>query len=167
MRAIEKLLDWRNWPYAALNSAERRRVFLVLSAHLEIFAEKRGLPLLCTTFWRSPEDQAKAKAAGSSNLTRGYHQLWQAKDYVLLDAEGKPAWSFDPQNPADPYLTLGHAWERMSPDTVWGGRWKKPIDPYHFQFGGQAHPARLPSLPAEQLLPKLLAGQLPAEAERF
>lgn len=158
MKRIEELLSW---PYLSLGANDRRRVFLFLAAHLEIFAERRGLPLLCFTFWRSPEDQAKAKAEGKSTKLRGYHQLWQAKDYVLLNANDKPLWAFDPENAADPYFTLGHAWERMHPETVWGGRWKEPIDPYHFQFGGSVDPGRVRSLPAELVLPKLLAGQLP------
>jgi hypothetical protein len=152
-------------PYASLGANERRRLFLFLAGHLEIFAERRGLPLLCFTFYRTPEDQLKAKAEGKSNRTRGYHQIWQAKDYVLLDSSGKPVWSFDPENPVDPYWLLGQAWERMHPATVWGGRWKKPLDPYHFQFGGLAHQARFPCLHAELVFRKLLAGRLPGESE--
>jgi hypothetical protein len=157
LKSIDSLLTL---PYFAMGGNDRRRLFLFLAAHLEIFAERRGLPLLCFTFFRDPQQQLAVKAAGKSKLQRGYHQLWQAKDYVLLDAAGKPVWKFDHDRIEDPYWLLGQAWERMSPLTVWGGRWKDPIDPYHFQFGGSAHPERFASLPAETIFPRLLAGSL-------
>jgi hypothetical protein len=36
-------------------------------------------------------------------------------------------WSMDPR-----YTTLGQYWESLG--GVWGGRWKEPFDPYHFEW---------------------------------
>jgi len=121
--------------YSELSKNDRRRAFLFLVAHLEIFGETKGFGLLCTTFWRSPEDQAKAVAAGTSSVKEGYHQQWAAMDLLVL-IDGEERWTCDPKNPADPYRILGERWEQMHPATAWGGRWRQPFDPYHFQFGG-------------------------------
>lgn len=117
-----------------------RLKFLLESAKFEVWAyEVVGILIAMFTFYRSPEQQLIEYNAGRSGVKIGKHQSWLAKDYcVVYDAnenwrvdKDEIRWSFTPSNPNDPYLILGIEWEKRG--GIWGGRWKKPCDPYHFE----------------------------------
>lgn len=117
-----------------------RLEFLVESARFEVWAyEQAGIPIACFTFYRSPEEQKKEYDAGRSSLLFGNHQRWLAKDYCVVVDEDKDwvvdkdeiRWSCNVKDPNDPYVVLGTEWERRGGG--WGGRWKVPFDPYHFE----------------------------------
>ena len=117
-----------------------RLKFLLESAKFEVWAyEVAGIIIATFTFWRSPEQQAIEYHAGRSGVLIGKHQTWQAKDYCVVEDKNENwivnkdeiRWSFNPSNLDDPYLILGIEWEKRG--GIWGGRWKKPCDPYHFE----------------------------------
>jgi hypothetical protein len=115
-----------------------RWVFLINLARLAVKAYELGIPFIVFTFWRSPEDQVKEYDAGRSRTINGLHPRWLAIDLALWDDMNKDGtvdkneirWSFDPR-----YTTLGQYWESLG--GVWGGRWKDPCDPYHFEWSDQ------------------------------
>lgn len=112
-----------------------RWVFLVNVGRLLLKARELGIPVIVFTFHRSAEEQASEFAAGRSRSMTGFHPLWLAIDLALfqdMDHDGKVdkdeiRWRMDPR-----YITLGQYWESLG--GVWGGRWKDPFDPYHFQW---------------------------------
>jgi hypothetical protein len=114
--------------------------FFIESAKFEVWAfEVVKIQIACFTFYRSPEQQLIEYNAGRSSLRFGAHQRWLAKDYMVVNDINQDwvvdkeeiRWSCDLKNPDDPYLILGVEWEKRG--GRWGGRWKKPFDPYHFE----------------------------------
>jgi len=114
--------------------------FFIESAKFEIWAiEQACILIACFTFWRSPEQQLIEYNAGRSSLKLGKHQRWLAKDYMVIDDLDKDfiidrdeiRWGFKQDDLTDPYWRLGLEWEKRG--GIWGGRWKKPCDPYHFE----------------------------------
>lgn len=111
-----------------------RPEFLEESASFEVWCFKNGCPIICFTFHRSEEEQLIEFNAGRSRMKKGKHQEWRAKDYALfddLDGDGivdkdEIRWKDDPR-----YLKMGEEWERRR--GTWGGRWKDPYDPFHFE----------------------------------
>ncbi len=63
---------------------------------------------------------------GKSSLKSGHHQRKLAVD-LFLWKDGKILWS------GPEYEKAGEFWESIG--GKWGGRWRKPFDPYHFQSG--------------------------------
>lgn len=117
-----------------------RLKFFIESAKFEVWAyEVAGIYIAMFTFYRPPEQQLIEYNAGRSSLKFGKHQTWQAKDYMVVEDLDKDwiidkdeiRWRFDPNNPLDPYLILGIEWEKRG--GIWGGKWKKPVDPFHFE----------------------------------
>jgi len=112
-----------------------RWVFLVNLARLLIRAYELGISVIVFTFWRSPEDQVKEFNTGRSRTILGLHPKWLAIDLAIWDDRDDDwcvdkeeiRWSFDPR-----YTTLGQYWESLG--GVWGGRWRDPCDPYHFEW---------------------------------
>jgi hypothetical protein len=115
-----------------------RWVFLLNVGRLLLKAHELGIPVIIFTFWRSPEDQVKEFYAGRSRTISGLHPRWLAIDLALWDDMDKDGtvdkveirWERDPR-----YTTLGQYWESLG--GVWGGRWKDPYDPYHFEWSDQ------------------------------
>lgn len=115
-----------------------RWVFLVNLARLLLKALDLGIPVIVFTFGRSAEDQLKEFAMGRSRTPDGLHPKWLAIDLALwedVDRNGivykdEIRWKADPR-----YTTLGQYWESLG--GVWGGRWKDPFDPYHFEWSDQ------------------------------
>jgi len=113
-----------------------RWIFLVNLARFLTQAEKLGIPLIMFCFYRSPADQKKEYEAGRSRTLWGKHQGWLAVDVAIWDDKDldlivdvdEIRWKND-----DRYSTLGVYWEFLG--GVWGGRWKDPVDPYHFEVG--------------------------------
>lgn len=112
-----------------------RWIFLVNVARLLLKAHELGIRVMIFTFWRSPEDQVKEFNAGRSRTKEGLHPRWLAIDLGLWDDldedlvvdKDEIRWSNDPR-----YTTLGQFWESLG--GIWGGRWKDPFDPYHFEW---------------------------------
>jgi hypothetical protein len=118
-----------------------RWVFLVNVGRLILKARELGIPFIIFTFHRSPEEQLVEFNAGRSRTKDGLHIKWLAIDGALWDDMNKDGtvnkdeirWSFDLR-----YTTLGQYWESLG--GVWGGRWKDPCDPYHFEWSDQMQP---------------------------
>jgi len=108
--------------------------FLKNISYLIIQADVLEIPLICFTFYRSPEDQLKEFNAGRSQVKLGKHQQWLAMDFAIVDDlnhdgivdKDEIRWKDD-----DRYTILGEYWETLG--GFWGGRWKNPHDPYHFE----------------------------------
>lgn len=113
-----------------------RWVFLLNICRLVSRACELGILVIIFTFHRSPEDQLKEFEAGRSRTKEGLHPRWLAIDLAIWDDldddmmvdRSELHWEFDPR-----YTTLGQYWESLG--GVWGGRWKDPCDPYHFEWG--------------------------------
>ncbi len=111
-----------------------RAEFLKESAAFEVWVFENIGPVVCFTFYRSPEEQLVEFNAGRSRVKSGKHQDWKAKDYALfddVDGDGlvdkdELRWNNDPR-----YLKMGEEWERRG--GTWGGRWTDPHDIYHFE----------------------------------
>ena len=116
-------------------------IFLVNISRLILKARELGIKVICFTFYRSPEDQAAEFAAGKSRTLTGFHPVWCAMDLAIIDDldgdlvvdKSELHWDFDAR-----YVTLGQYWESLG--GIWGGRWKDPCDPYHFQYSDQLRP---------------------------
>jgi len=115
-----------------------RWIFLVNVGRLLLKAHELGIPVIVFTFYRSPKDQWNEFNAGRSRTTEGLHPRWLAIDLALwedMDKDGtvdkdEIRWKMDPR-----YTILGQYWEFLG--GVWGGRWKDPFDPYHFEYSDQ------------------------------
>lgn len=113
-----------------------RWIFLINLARLSIKAGELGVDFIIFTFYRSSEEQLAEFNAGRSRTKEGLHPKWLAVDLALwgdVDKDGvvdraELHWDFRPA-----YTTLGQYWESLG--GVWGGRWKDPCDPYHFEWG--------------------------------
>jgi hypothetical protein len=91
------------------------------------------IPILIVCTRRTAEAQAEALATGHSSVVHSKHQDGLAIDLVpyevyALHGEDKLAW-----NPDDPvWLRLGALGESLG--LRWGGRWRVPRDPGHFEW---------------------------------
>ena len=109
--------------------------FLSMVGLLLVFAWFKGIKVVCFTLWRSPADQLAELNAGRSRTPTGKHPRWLAIDLAIVDDEDADLvvdkeeirWSSEPR-----YEILGVFWESIG--GVWGGRWKDPKDPYHFEL---------------------------------
>jgi len=109
-------------------SKTRRRVkFFEMIARLSIYAQAKGYLLLPICFKRTRAKQLLWLAQGKSKVRHSFHQDWLAIDFVILRGEVL-IWRRSME-----YEDLGLAWEKMG--GVWGGRWKRLNDIYHFQEG--------------------------------
>lgn len=84
------------------------------------------ITIACT--YRSPEEQDRLYKKGSSTTTlkggQSKHQHGLACDiYFIKDGKIEPY--------GDKYLKLGERAEELG--LKWGGRWKSPFDPGHFE----------------------------------
>jgi hypothetical protein len=91
---------------------------------------KRGIPMYAHTAYRSPTLQAELRAKGVSNLSDGPHQRGCAVDIVHAHYH----WSED----EDFWFYVGEIGEQIirqkGYNMEWGGRWKRPWDPAHWQL---------------------------------
>ena len=109
--------------------------FLSMVGLLLVYAWFKGIKLICFTFYRSQFDQMTEFQAGRSRTTTGKHPRWLAIDFAIVDDDDADLvvdkeeirWSNDPR-----YEILGVFWESIG--GIWGGRWKDPKDPYHFEL---------------------------------
>ena len=109
--------------------------FLFMVGALFLFCLVKGINVICFTFHRSSEDQLKEYSAGRSRTKTGKHPQWLAIDFAVVDDADRDLvvdkeeirWSKDPR-----YEILGLFWESIG--GTWGGRWKDPKDPYHFEL---------------------------------
>lgn len=87
----------------------------------------RGWPFRVFETFRSAQRQRFVCGQGHSQMVMtGPHNFGLAVDIVAF-VNGK--WTWDAK--AGPWASLGAAGEELG--LVWGGRWKKPYDPAHFQ----------------------------------
>lgn len=93
---------------------------------------KLGVPMFCHCAVRSAEDQAKAFAEGHSKLRDGPHMYGLAIDVV----HGTRAWGLTRRQ----WDLVGHVGEELAKqrglELEWGGRWRNPWDPAHWQVRG-------------------------------
>lgn len=99
---------------------------------LVLALRKRGLPFYVHTAYRSPQLQAQLQRAGYSNLSSGPHQRGAAVDIVHCYYH----WNVPGDNPLWRYVGLlgEHIIRQNSLPIEWGGRWRRPYDPAHWQL---------------------------------
>lgn len=108
-------------------------VFLPLAAMLLARATEQLMPVLITCTRRTAAEQAIALASGASSVTHSTHQDGLAIDICPYSqwmefGEDKLQWNAgDPQWPK-----LGAIGEALG--LRWGGRWRTPHDPGHFEY---------------------------------
>jgi hypothetical protein len=78
--------------------------------------------------FRSPADQAAAKAAGKSRVTIGWHQFGLAFDVAIISPEG--AYVTDGNDPR--YALVGQV--AVEHGCVWGGNWISFKDAAHVEW---------------------------------
>lgn len=113
-----------------------RFIFLVNIGRLFLKARELCIPFIVFTFFRSGRDQLDEFRAGHSRVEFGKHQQWLAIDIAIWDDldedqvidKDEIRFNNDPR-----YQILGEYWESLG--GVWGGRWKDPHDPFHFEYG--------------------------------
>lgn len=101
---------------------------------------KQGIPMFCHTAYRTPQEQLRVSSEGYSNLSGLYapHPLGCAVDVIHSvlpwelsedDREQRILWSI-----------IGHIGEdtayRKGIEVEWGGHWRSPWDPAHWQLKG-------------------------------
>ena len=110
-----------------MNLNDKQFIFARNFAKLVSYAFSIGITLTLGETWRPPEmqkiyyetDRAKTK-------TSKFHGRKLAGDiWIILKGKFKEDFKT--------YLPLGLFWEKLG--GTWGGRWKKPFDPFHFQYG--------------------------------
>lgn len=109
--------------------------FLSMVGLLLVYAWFKGIKVICFSFYRSPADQLIEFNAGRSRVPTGKHIRWLGIDFGIVDDDDgdlvvdkeEIRWSNDPR-----YEILGVFWESIG--GIWGGRWKDPKDPYHFEL---------------------------------
>ncbi len=99
--------------------------------------ENLAISVICFTFYRSPEQQLQEFIKGKSKLKIGPHQSWLAMDLAIVTRAGNAL--FDPDKERNNiswqvYSKLGDYWKSLGTDHIWGGDWKTPFDPYHFEL---------------------------------
>ena len=99
-----------------------------LLAYAIMEGEKRGVEVVVSYTYRSPEEQRRMVAKGASMTMNSLHCQKLAVDLILFRGN-QPLWN------TSEYLWLGEYWESIG--GVWGGRWKKPVDGGHFQYAGE------------------------------
>jgi len=114
-----------------MSLTKKRLEFQSMFATLMHIADQAHIDVLIYYYHRSPQEQNRLYKKGLSKCD-GYkkkskHQYWLAIDLVPFK-DGKCQWRDYPE-----LKFLGWAWEMLG--GVWGGRWKDPYDPYHFQYG--------------------------------
>lgn len=91
-----------------------------------------GVPLWCHCAVRSKEQQLKGFAEGNSKLRDGPHMYGLAVDIV----HGVRAWNLTKKQ----WALVGHVGKELAKskglDLVWGGDWKSPWDPAHWEVKG-------------------------------
>ena len=109
--------------------------FLSMVGLLLVFGWFKGIKVICFTLYRSQHDQLVEFNAGRSRTSVGKHPQWLAIDLAIVDDDDADLvvdkeeirWSSEPR-----YEILGVFWESIG--GIWGGRWKDPKDPYHFEL---------------------------------
>ena len=101
--------------------------FRIAVVQLVKICASRGWPFRVFETFRSAQRQRYVNGQGHSQMAvTGPHNFGLACDIVAL-VNGK--WTWDAK--AGPWASLGAAGEELG--LVWGGRWKRPYDPAHFQ----------------------------------
>lgn len=100
-----------------------------------IQAPERGLTCSIGRALDIPEVQEILIAKGLSSTRNSMHPKSLAIDINFFDETGYYLFSDHTKRDRDFSLVLpvGEYWEEFDKDNVWGGRWKKPFDPAHFQ----------------------------------
>lgn len=87
--------------------------------------EQNGIIIYIKELYRDPKLQHRYYDEGKSNTMQGKHPLGLAVDIVLIKDN-----SFVEKSPI--YDMMGEWWKDNG--GRWGGDWKDPYDPYHFEF---------------------------------
>lgn len=102
-------------------------------------AAAEGIPVMIVNVLRNDEEQADNLARGVSATLKSKHlpQLPEGKSlaidicpYDTFSLHGSDKLKWDTSDPA--WAKLGEIGESIG--LRWGGRWKKPLDPGHFEF---------------------------------
>jgi len=107
--------------------------FMYMRMRLYGFALRNGIACKTMEVWRSPQRIAECVSAGTGIWTTK-HGKSLAEDLQIIKGTGKyrrdMVMADTPENMAL-YEKLGKFWESIG--GVWGGRFKKRYDPYHFE----------------------------------
>lgn len=97
-----------------------------LAVHLVNAARWSGIPLIVTSSRRSVDEQRRLVLAGRSRTLNSAHLRGEAFDVDVagLGRDFVPGWVWEALGPYGEALGL-----------VWGGRWRSPFDPGHFEVG--------------------------------
>ena len=118
---------------------------------LIIQCEKKGIQLAVVETFRTHAKQNEYKSMGKKYTNtpggRSKHQYGLAVDVVPI-VNGKPVW-----NNSVLWRKVGATGEKLG--LRWGGRWKRPYDPAHFEWTGgltsvHLSSGALPAVPAEK-----------------
>jgi len=113
----------------------KRSQFLVYISNLILYADIKGVELICFDFDRSQAEQERNILTGKSWTRNSRHLKWQAMDLVIVE-NGKALFD-DSLGTYKKFEVLGIYWEGFSSNHVWGaGKLKdgKRRDIYHFEL---------------------------------
>ncbi len=102
--------------------------FLSDVAKLIQYTQSHGFTMSGGELFRTEDQQAICVKKGLSKTYKSKHLTRLAIDFNFFK-DGK---IIDDPKTLEP---IGRYWESLSDVNVWGGRWKSPEDPYHFQRG--------------------------------
>lgn len=91
------------------------------------------IPVMVIDTLRTPEEQAENLRKGVSATLNSKHLTGNAIDvcpYDVYQSNGPDKLQWDAANPI--WLRIGEIGERLG--LRWGGRWKRPFDPGHFEY---------------------------------
>ena len=115
---------------------EKRSQFLVDISKLILFADAKGIELICFDFDRSQSEQEQNILKGVSWTKTSRHLKWQAMDLAIVEKDGKLDFSNDGTVDYNKYEILGNFWESLGSGHIWGaGKFSngKRKDVYHFE----------------------------------
>lgn len=92
-----------------------------------------GIAVMIVDTLRTPAEHAANLASGASKATRSKHLDGDAIDicpYLIFNQDGPDKLNWDTRHPV--WKRIGEIGESLG--LTWGGRWKSPHDPGHFEW---------------------------------
>jgi len=115
--------------------SDKQANFLIDVAQLIFWCKSRGYKVTGGELFRTAYQQAEYIRKGYSSTKHSKHLKRLAIDLNIW-VDGVSMWKFSDEKLLKQVLQpIGDYWESLRVGNVWGGNWKVPFDPGHFQHG--------------------------------
>ena len=111
---------------------EKQFIFNKNVTKLAEFLENNNIAYKRGEVLRTKEQQQIYINQGKSSTYNSQHINGLAIDINLFRKDKNGKWEF--VNDVDFYKKAGDYWKSLNGNNRWGGDWKSPVDPYHFEM---------------------------------